>query len=397
MKKMIEVVLVLAVLGVLTSCQTGKKEISQEATRSMIGTASGESKADTAAAGGESKAGTAAAGGESKANKAAGKSAVDTAAGKKAAAVEEEDPAAHWARNWEEYMDMPSEEQMEASNGRERSPYVAFWVKYPDVDKAIEYCVDVHTDHDPITTYYCPMNWITDVSSLEEQYESVYNDFADSIGGYCGFQRLEDGSKVFIMTLWDIFCKDSDGNVGVIAPEVIYPEDGGKAALEGDAEGSYVQCIVPFDWRPGRDYRILLQQSDSDTTGNAVFTTWICDLAENKWVEMASFDSGVPDIYLGLSGGFLENFDAAYAGDVRTMELSNMKAKAKDSSDWVAAESVIVMLNSSLGIEDYVGSANFGTDGASFWAITSGVDGLGRTHEAQEKFELEAGDLSSPY
>ena len=83
--------------------------------------------------------------------------------------------------------------------------------------------------HDPITTYYCPMNWITDVSSLEEQYESVYNDFADAIGGYCGFQRLEEGSKAFIMTLWDIFCKDSDGNVGIIVPEVIYPEDGGQA------------------------------------------------------------------------------------------------------------------------------------------------------------------------
>ena len=192
-------------------------------------------------------------------------------------------------------------------------------------------------------------------------------------------------------------CQDSDGNVEIFAPEVIYPEDGGQAALEGDAEGNYVHCIVPFDWRVGRDYRILLQQSDSDTTGNAVFTTWICDLTENEWVEMASFDSGVPDIYLGKSGGFLENFDEAYAGDVRTMELSNMKAKAIDSSDWVAAESVTVMLNSSLGIDDYVGSANFGSDGASFWAITSGVDGLSRTPEAEEIFELEAGDLSAPY
>lgn len=353
MKKMIEVVLVLALLGVLTSCQSGKKESSQETTRSMSGAAGGESEADTAAV-------------------------------ENIAVIEEENPAAHWARTWEECMNMPNEEQIEASNGRERSPYISFWVNYPDVEKAIEYCVDVHTDHDPITTYYCPINWTTDVSSLEEQYESVYNDFTDAIGGYCGFQRLEDGSKVFIMTLWDMFCKDSDGNVEVIAPKVIYPENGGKAALEGDAEGSYVNCIVPFDWRPGRDYRILLQQSDSDTTGNAVFTTWICDLAENEWVEMASFDSGVPDIYLGKSGGFLENFDEAYAGDVRTMVLSNMKAKAKDSSDWVAAKSVTVMLNSSLGIEDYVGSANFGSDGASFWAITSGVDGLSRTPEAEE-------------
>lgn len=384
MKKMIEVVLVLALLGVLTSCQSGKKEISQETTRSMIGAADDESEAD-------------AAGDESEADIADDESEAGAAGDESNADAEEEDPAAHWARNWEECMDMPDEEQMEASNGRERSPYIAFWVNYPDVEKAIEYSVDVHTDHDPITTYYCPINWTTDVSSLEEQYESVYNDFADAIGGYCGFQRLEDGSKVFIMTLWDIFCKDSDGNVEIIAPEVIYPENGGEAAQEGDAEGNYVHCIVPFDWKSGRDYRILLQQSDSDTTGNAVFTTWICDLAENEWVEMASFDSGVPDIYLGKSGGFLENFDEAYAGDVRTMEMSNMKAKAKDSSDWVAAESVTVMLNSSIGIDDYVGSANFGSDGASFWAITSGVDGLSRTPEAEETFELEAGDLSTPY
>ena len=64
MKKMIKVVLVLAVLGVLTSCQSGEKEISQDTTRSMSG----------AAAAGES----------------------------------EEDPSAHWARSWEECMNMPS-------------------------------------------------------------------------------------------------------------------------------------------------------------------------------------------------------------------------------------------------------------------------------------------------
>ena len=161
MKKMIEVVLVMAVLGGLTSCQSGKKEISQETTRSMSG----------AAAAGENDA----AGGESEAGAAAGENVA-------ADAESEEDPAAHWARSWEECMTMPSEEQMEASNGRERSPYIAFWVNYPGVEKAIEYCVDVHTDHDPITTYYCPINWTTDVSSLEEQYESVYNDFTDAIG-----------------------------------------------------------------------------------------------------------------------------------------------------------------------------------------------------------------------
>ena len=33
----------------------------------------------------------------------------------------------------------------------------------------------------------------------------------------------------------------------------------------------------------------------------------------------------------------------------------------------------------------------------SFWAITSGVDGLSRMPEAEEVFELEEGDLSDLY
>ena len=107
MKKMIEVVLVLVVLGVFTSCQSTKKEISQETTRSMSGAAGGNG-----AAGGESAVDEAAGGNEA----AGGESAVDEAAGENGGAVEEEDPAAHWARNWEECMEMPDEEQMEASS-----------------------------------------------------------------------------------------------------------------------------------------------------------------------------------------------------------------------------------------------------------------------------------------
>ena len=50
--------------------------------------------------------------------------------------------------------------------------------------------------------------------------------------------------------------------------------------------------------------------------------------------------------------------------------------------------------DASIGIDEYVGSANYGTDGASLWIITSGVEGIGRTLMDEEQYELEAGDLS---
>lgn len=306
------------------------------------------------------------------------------------------DPYAYTVRNWEEYMEMPGGSQIEAANGGLRSPYIAFYLNYPGVHKATEYCVDLHVDHQPNGTYACPIDWWIDVSPLEEEYESVYNDYTGKPGGYCGFQTYRDGSRVFIMTVWDIFCEDSDGNVDLYEPEVTYPENQGQANI-GNAEGSFVQCIVPYNWRPGRDYRVLLQRSESADAGTSEFTTWVCDLAENNWTRIATFDTGVRDLYFDSSGGFLENFEVDYAGDVRTMQLSNMKAKPKDSSDWVAADSVKYIFNGSIGISDYVGSANFGADGSSIWAITSGVEGLGRTPGAEEIYSLEPGDLSDPY
>ena len=311
---------------------------------------------------------------------------------------EEVDPLAHTSRNWEDYIQMPDESQIEAANGHARSPYIAFYMSYPGIKKAEEYCVDFHADHQPIGTYICPITWWTELSILREKYESVYNDYSDEPGGYCGFQRLQDGSRVFIMSVWDIFCRDSEGNVDLIVPTVIYPENQGQA-FEGDLEGSFVQCIIPYDWRPGRDYRLLLQQSISETTGNVVWTTWVCDLAEGNWTKLVSFDVGSSEVNLGSTGGFLENYIEDYAGDVRTMELSNFKARAAGSSEWIPAESVQVRYNASLGIDadEYIGSANYGTDGASFWAITSGVNGIGRETEEVEDFALEPGDTSDPY
>lgn len=306
------------------------------------------------------------------------------------------DPLAYEARNWWQLMPTPSRAQIDAVSGSARSPYISIYPQFSGVKRASECSVDLHTDHQPLGTYLCPMNWWMDVSALEARYASVYNDYTGTPGGYCGFQSLGDGSHVFIMTVWSTFCQDRSGNVTVFTPKVIYPEGQGKQN-NSDAEGSFTQCILPYDWKAGRDYRFLLQATTSDLTGNTVFTVFVCDLQRGEWAMMASFDTGVADVWISSLGCFLEDFLTEYAGEVRSMELRNVRAHPTGSLQWVSADSVQFLLNGSVSQLDYGGSASFGTDGCAIWAITSGVSGLCSSPSGSVTYPLAPGDSRDPY
>ena len=310
--------------------------------------------------------------------------------------VQTPDPSTYMIRSWENYMRMPTDAEILAVKGTNRSPYIAMYYRFPDLGRALEYCVDLHTDHQPRGTYLCPFNWWLNVSGLSDRYESVYNDYTGTPGGYCGFQILEDDSRVFIMTEWSAFCRDYSGNVTVFTPEVLYPEGQGKGNTDS-GEGTFTQCIVPYDWRAGRDYRVLLQQSRSNTTGNVVFTTYVCDLFTGRWDKLVSYDAGIPDVYIRSIGGFSENFVPNYTGEIRSMELFNLRARSAETRLWVSANSVMFKLNGSVSDMGWKGSAAYGTDGCSIWSITSGVGGLCEDPPAEVTYPLTPGDTSEPY
>ena len=306
------------------------------------------------------------------------------------------DPYAYAARNWEQIMPAPSAEQISLVRGTARSPYIAVYPHFPNVSRALEYSVDLHADHEPRGTYLCPLNWWMDVSALQARYASVYNDYTGVPGGYCGFQTLQDGSHVFIMTVWSTFCQDYAGNVTVFTPTVVYPVGQGQRNTDA-SEGSFTHCILPFDWHAGRDYRVLVQQNPSESTGNVVLSVSVCDLQKNEWYLLASIDTGVPDVYMCSVGCFLENFLTDYMGELRSMELRNLKARSADSYQWVNADSTQFLLNGSVSQMDYAGSASFGTDGASIWAITSGVSSLCQTPSDAISYPLAPGKRTDPY
>ena len=306
------------------------------------------------------------------------------------------DPYAYSCRDWRSYMGTPTAQQLAAARGTSRSPYIAIYYHFPKVSRFLECSVDLHVDHQPLGTYVCPMNWWMDVSSLQARYASVYNDYTGTPGGYCGFQTLGDGSRVFIMTVWSTFCQDRKGTVTVFDPQVIYPEGKGKANV-GLGEGTFVQCILPYDWHAGRDYRVLLQHEVSKTTGNVVLTSWVCDMVKNEWAKLVSFDVGVPDVYMSSLGGFLEDFLTEYAGELRSLQLSNIRVRSANTYQWVWADSAKFSINGSVSDLNYSGSCNFGTDGASLWAITSGVSGLHTAPSDSVSYRLSSGADGDPY
>ena len=298
-------------------------------------------------------------------------------------------------RNWAGAMRLPTETQLSSYKSGARSPYIAFYTNFP-AGGMTEYSIDIHTDHKPLGTYICPINWWMDLSALESKYARVWADYGGAGGGYCGLQVWNDGTMGVIMTLWDVFTEDYNGHVDHIKARVLYPADAYDTDHDDSGEGSFVHYSYPFDWKPGRDYRLLLQQSTGDN-GNTLLTLWIKDLAANAWTKLFCFDTGLKDVWIGYTGGFLECFNVSTAPQVRTMELWNVRAHMRSSGRWVNADSMTFAVNASVGLSDYEGSYNFGRDGRSCWIITSGIPGLCRPESNTGPYQVPTTESGQPY
>ena len=156
-------------------------------------------------------------------------------------------------------------------------------------------------------------------------------------------QYLGLDSKIYIiltrllllfMTVWDVFCQDKSGNVRQVKARVLYPENAYDTSFDNSSEGSFVHYLYKFDWKPGRDYRLLLQQSVGNN-GNVLLTLWLKDLEAGNWTELYCFDTGLPDIWISSAAGFVENPNPSVSAYPRAIEFWNIRACMKKSGKWV--------------------------------------------------------------
>ena len=307
-------------------------------------------------------------------------------------------PDFYLIRAWNSLLRYPSDSQIAAVKGKARSPYITYYPNFSGTRGITEYSIDFWIDDLDDDTYFSTMDWDMDTSSLKAKYKNVYNDYNTPGGVYCGFQSWENGKKGVIMSVWDVFCEDYNGNVTAYRAKELYPEvKEGVHKVSG--EGSFQQFIKEYNWKVRHPYRMLMQQSVSQETGNTVLTMWICDLVMNRWEELVSFDLGYYSAYMNTwdLGGFLENYGTQVAGYVRNVSFSNIRGRDYYTGRWVAADSVTFHVNNSIDPLPYMGSYNFGSDNSTYWIITSGVSGLSSNPADGLTYSVRNRTTESPY
>lgn len=292
---------------------------------------------------------------------------------------------------WQNRLTIPGDDQIRAYNNQStsRSPYLCGWMETGSLGRFTEYAVDFKADIVPEYTYCSLANFFLDYSALDSQYANVH---CDSISGYAGFQKKsQEDAPNAILSFWDIYCENSSGQVEkIIRPKLIFPEESGNESFGGEGTGAH--HLTDYPWKAGNWYRMLLQCGVSETTKNTTIVQWACDLSTNQWTKLCEYDIGIPGVaFCGNVAVFLENFAPKTSGNIRTMEIKNVRVKREGDSVWTNIANGTFSQN-----YNYIGSYNYGVENDAFWMVTTGVPGMSEEKGAT-KLTVSGGDLSAPY
>ncbi len=269
-------------------------------------------------------------------------------------------------RDWSKLMDLPTEEEIQAFQPSGRAPYIGVYYSSGIQEGFTAFSVDFCADFLPNGTYLSIGCWKMDISELEQKYDQVSRD--GHVAGYAGVQTSFNGSTNTIMSLWDIYYVDDSGQERTLRPELVYALNSMDSG-EFSGEGTGAHCIVSFEWERQHWYRLTVDSGVSGNAGNVEISLSICDLETGDTTLLCRYDTGLRETYMkGSLIPFLENYLRDFSGYPRTMELCNMRVKSRDSGEWVEIEQAAFYQNF-----DYAGSYNYGSDGHSFWVITTGL------------------------
>ncbi len=305
-------------------------------------------------------------------------------------------------RDWEEIMPTPTEEQLEAIKHENRSPYIVYYANFDKSIGVTEYSMDLSLDKMDKGTYVCAIQSAMDLDKLKESGIKPVDNYGSPGDIYAGIQCWEDGRTGFIFSVWDVIGTDAQGNKKVIKATPLYTD--AKAEIqthtsETNNEGNFQQLKIEYPIDERHPYRTLMQLGKNEANGNTTLTMQVCDLVSGEWKKIVTWDLGyVSDcIETEHLAGFLENYDTQYNGSVRSASISNIRGVDWLTNQWVAADSVKFTVNNSLSTINYTGSYQFGADDNSYYAITSGVEGLCTPEKSGTTFTVKNPTAEKPY
>lgn len=281
-------------------------------------------------------------------------------------------------RAWSKSFRLPTEAQIAARPADRRSPYLAMWLKNGRDVQFDAYCVDFKSDHIPNGCYNAVFNGYMEFSSAENQNVSAPNN--NTISLYGGLQKGDEGRESnFILSFWDIHCTGKDGKETVIRPKRTFPAEAtDNDSFTGEGEGAHTQ--LPYEWKEGRWYRMLLQCGVSKTTGNTTVEQWFQDLTTGQWTHACTYDLGLKNCrFRGSVALFSENFLPKYAGEVRSLEFTNVRIQTSEGwKDLTSTDNITSRVDETGVLSGIYGSWDAGADANTFYMISTGVAGWGR-------------------
>lgn len=288
---------------------------------------------------------------------------------------------------WSDYMRLPSQSEINSFNASGRAPYIVCAPQFSGSKGYVEYAVDFRADYLPNGTYLAVCNFDIDYSSLLSRYKTVSRDY-NGVGAYCGFQRGYNGEGIAIMTVWDTYCTDYNGNRTTIKATGVQAVNGEFERNKDNVEGSFIHCLASYNWQEGQEYRALIQLSGS----RLVF--WVQNLSTQVWTQLMEFDLGYEGGYIKSTCAFLEDFssDSRLHAAVRTMSLRNFRVKDASSGKWIGAKTAVFAQN-----YNYSGSYNYGSKGDTFWVITTNMENRCSKPAQNKTCTVNYCDSSSPY
>lgn len=290
-------------------------------------------------------------------------------------------------RDWSKIFKFPASQKSQQLSNK-RSPYVCCWFTNESKIKYTKYSIDMKSDYIPHGTYCSGFNGFFDFTNAKQKIKTDKN----SVYLYSGLQRRSDGRTQFILSIWDQFYIDGKGIERTIRAKRIFPEfETDDDSFTGEGTGAHT--ILPYDWKPGFWYRMILQCGKSESNGNTTVMLCFKNLQTNELSHVCTYDTGLQNCcFVGSPAIFVENYDTKYSCDVRTFECSYPRICLLSNNKWKN-------LNETSGFDcsdGTYGSWEAGADDNNFYMITSGVPGCGRNMKTG-KLSVKERDFGDPY
>ena len=108
---------------------------------------------------------------------------------------------------------------------------------------------------------------------------------------------------------------------------------------------------------------------------------------------LSKYDIGIKNVaFINDSAVFPENFNSKTSGEIRTMEVKNIRICLEGSEKWTSIRSANFCEN-----YDYPGSYKYGTDTESFWIITTGISNKAGMNNDLIELKVSEGENTSPF